>query len=167
VVADGIRLVRVSPIVVDDGSRHFEAVGGSGTSWSAFDSPNTAGMNHDHMEAVRAVSSTPATAKWTFDNLIAGASYRVWVTWVSADNRAANALYGIYLNGGASATVTASVNQRLGPATSSNKYRFGVGWYSLGLVSPSGSTPKIVVQLDNNGTSDRVIADAVWVERIS
>lgn len=165
VVADGVRLVRVSPLYADDGSRH---VAWSGT-WTKYDHPTMIpGLHGDHAVAAGAASST-ATATWTFSGLRAG-FYRVWATWVQDPGRATNAKYRVYntaLTDLPAATI--SVNQRLAPAqTPQQVYRFDedgdVSWKALTSVNlVTGSTIYVVLANDADGP---VVADGVWLERL-
>jgi 5-methylcytosine-specific restriction endonuclease McrA len=86
-----------------------------------------------------------ATATWTPN--LAGGNYDVYAWWVVSSNRATNAKYTVYYNGG-SATVTK--NQQIN----------GSQWNLLGNYNFSAGTSGYVM-LSNEGADGYVIADAV------
>jgi hypothetical protein len=183
VVADSVRLVRKTPALIDDGSAYFSqqvyAVPGyASVQWTSYDSPSTPGYNPDHRVADAAGGGKygyiTAAAFWTFEGLTPG-NYRVWAKWVydggnfSTSNRAIDAPYTVY--DGTVELAEIRVDQRRAPDDPAHgfavDYRFGGGALQLGSSDYVITGTQLRVLIANNVTSGKIVADAVYIERIS
>jgi hypothetical protein len=100
------------------------------------------------------------TASWTFSDLPQGA-YRVSATWKAQDSLADNAPFTI--RDGATILATAEIDQSAAP---SDFWAAGSAWEILANpVNVSNGT--LVVQLTDIGANGYVVADSVYVERLS
>jgi hypothetical protein len=126
-----------------------EDQGTSSGAWSLSTGAGTNAYNGDYKYAMTATSET-AWYKWT--PTLATANYAVYVMYRSGTNRATNAPYTIYYNGGSQ---TYSVNQTINGGT----------WVLLGTKAFAAGTSGYVKLSNNTGSTGKVvIADAVkWV----
>jgi hypothetical protein len=139
-----------APVIraIDNGAAGFTTTG----TWSR---KTYVGREKDIQIAAKGTGSTTAT--WTFTNLPAG-QYRVHASWTGSVYYASNSPFTVF--DGDAALGTVSVNQE---RASSGLSWSGTNWSNLGIFNISGGT--IRVQL-TNAANDRVVADAVRIERI-
>lgn len=135
--------------VIDDGQAGFSTTG----TWTRATGGGNAG---DRMLANKGTGQS--VASWQFTGLTPG-RYRVSATWVADRTLATNAKYEIHSADRRLGAVT--INQERTPAsfTASN-----VKWQDLGFATITGDS--ITIQLSNNA-NDRVMADAIRLEKVS
>jgi hypothetical protein len=150
VIADGVRIERVTDQIVDDGDAGFAATPG----FTSFP-----GQGHDNDVSFAAAGNGSETATWIVTDLVPG-DYRVSITWSAHPNRATNAPFQVYDDTTLLGTVL--VNQELAP----NHYSAdGTLWFNLGGVHKISSGTLRVVLSDN--ADEYVIADAMRVELLT
>jgi hypothetical protein len=135
--------------IMDDGQTGFSTTG----TWTRATGGGNAG---DRMVANKGTGQSVAT--WQFSGLTPG-RYRVSATWVADRTLATNAKYEIHSADRRLGAVT--INQERTPAslTVSN-----VKWQDLGYATITGDS--ISIKLSNNA-NDRVMADAIRIEKVS
>ena len=138
------------PWIVDDGDAGYST---TGSGWIPY---SGAGYQGD-LDYVKYPSGTN-TARWELP--VGSGSYEVYVTWLRHDNRASNAPYVVY--DGAAPVGTAHVNQRENP---NDVLYDGQWWHSLGEYQIDSGL--LAVQLSDAGVDGQVIADAIYVVRVS
>jgi hypothetical protein len=134
--------------IIDNGAAGFATSG----SWYR---QTNVGRERDAHWALRGNGS--ATATWTFSNLEPG-QYRVSGTWPGSIVYATNAPFSVYDGGQLLGTV--AVNQERASSAFSDA---GSRWQNLGTFTIEGQT--LVVRL-SNAANDRVVADAIRIERV-
>ena len=144
VIADAIRVVPVTPVLlIDDGDAGYSASGNI-TPWTGQGYGNDLKFNQSFTDA------SQETFQWTFSNLQSG-QYQVAATWTPHSNRASNAPY--KLNGGADIVV----NQKAAPGSFTSS---GTAWAILGTAA-AASDGTLTVTLSDAGANGYVIADAI------
>lgn len=139
-----------APIIraIDNGSTGFAVTG----TWT-----RTAyiGREADIQTALKGNGSTTAT--WTFTGMPAG-QYRVHASWTASSLQASDAPFTIH--DGDTALSTVDVNQKV---ASSGFTWSGTNWSNLGTFDITGDTIRVTL---TNAANERVVADAVRIERI-
>jgi hypothetical protein len=147
----GVVAPETSVVIVDDGAVGYSTVG----YWYLNTNPG-AGFDGEQRLAGPEVGSL--VSRWEFTGLTPG-QYRVAATWNAKSNRATDAPYTV--SDGTSALGTVLVNQEVAPDDFSEA---GAVWeYLGGIYTIVGNT--LIVQL-SNAANDKVIADAIRIERI-
>jgi RHS repeat-associated protein len=97
-------------------------------------------------------------AIWTFDKLLAGTEYEVWVTWLADAQGATHAPFEIF-NGSASgmADAVVTVNQQAAPQ---GETWSGAGWQRLGTFAAESDLLSVRLRTSSTG---RVTADAIRI----
>ena len=167
VVADGIRIKRISNYLIDDAEPSFTATNLT-DSWNYYASTAEYGYANDHTGLMKTTTSANATgsASWNFTNLPSG-SFKVYASWREANNRATNARYRVNssayvtLDQTKAANSTSLTNFDKRGGNEPNTYFQEIGTYS----SSSGN---LTVTLDNYGVSQSnfVIADAIYIKYV-
>lgn len=162
IIADAVRFERVgepgptpAPIQTsDDGSAWSSTVG----TWETF---RDKGFEGDH-SATKVGSGNSSTA-WTFPSLTPG-RYRIWATWIPAENRAIDAPYNYYEGGNWLART--EVDQRRAPTELID----GTFWTYLWTLNLSSN---LTVRLTNSASLNSpwwiptyVVADGIRIERV-
>ncbi|WP_254512688.1 choice-of-anchor D domain-containing protein [Anatilimnocola floriformis] len=139
-----------APIIraIDNGAAGFTTTGG----WTRV---TNQGREADIQTAVKGTGTTTAT--WTFTALPPG-QYRVSGSWTASVVNATNAPFTIY--DGSTSLGTVLANQEV---ASSGLTWSGTNWKDLGTFNITGDTIRVVL---TNAANDRVVADAIRVERI-
>lgn len=140
-----------APVIraIDNGAAGFTSTG----TWTK---TSYQGRESDIQTALKGNGSTTAT--WTFTAMPAGV-YKVHASWTASTLYATNAPYTVY--DGATQLSTVVVNQE---RASSGLTWGGTAWSNLGTFEITGDTVRVVL---TNLANDRVVADAVRIERIS
>ncbi len=133
---------------IDNGSAGFTTTG----SWTLV---TNQGREADIQAAVKGTGTT--TANWTFTSLPPG-QYRVHASWTGSIVNATNAPYTVF--DGVTQVGSYIANQEV---TSSGFSWGGTNWKELGVFNITGDTIRVTL---TNAANDRVVADAVRVERI-
>ena len=137
--------------IVDDADAGF-AVSGP---WSRL------GEGRDRQVYTASAGTGQSVATWTFNNL-SGGSYRIFATWTGGDDHSTNARYRVRESiNQTNNLLVKGVSQRSEPR---GVFDQGSTWFELGTVTISGSS--LVIQLNNNTLTGRVIADAIRIERL-
>ncbi len=158
----GRAVATYSGTIVDDSSDSgFETTG----SW---DPATDGGLLDTYQTADSVVGTATATATWTFENLIVGDDYDIYITWTYVTGGADDVPAAIYLGStGETATWTGDINQSAAPTDASGLISFSdQAFAQLGsTITLTDST--LIVQLANNtGETGEVISiDAVYVVR--
>ncbi len=119
------------------------------------------GEGRDRQIYEAAPGTGQSVATWTFNNLTSG-SYRISATWTGGQDHSTNARYRVRESTNQiSNLLVKSVNQRSEPR---GVYDQGSIWFELGSVTITGSS--LVIQLNNNTLTGRVVADAIRIERL-
>ena len=139
-----------APIIraIDNGAAGFTTTG----TWTRV---VNSGREADYQTAVKGTGTTTAT--WTFADLPPG-QYRVSASWVASVVNATNAPFTVF--DGSTALSTVLANQEV---ASSGLSWSGTNWKDLGTFDITGDTIRVTL---TNAANDRVIADAIRVERI-
>ncbi len=139
-----------APIIraIDNGSVGFTTTG----AWTRYVG---IGRETDIQTALKGTGTTTAT--WTFNDMPPG-QYRIHASWTGSILYATNAPFTIH--DGDTALGTVLVNQE---RASSGLTWGGTAWSNLGTFSITGNTIRITL---NNSANDRVVADAIRIERI-
>jgi len=140
----------LTPIIIDDGDPGYSETG----SWTSSSEP---GYGND----IRYISAGSGSnnATWT-PNITTAGSYRVYVSWTTHPNRATNANYTIYYNGG-SYSFTVNQENYANGSTGGSSGEWS-GWYYADTFNFSaGANGKVVL---NDNANEYVIADAVKFE---
>lgn len=139
-----------APIIkaIDNGSTGFTTTG----TWTR---SVYIGRESDIQTALKGNGSTTAT--WTFTNMPPG-QYRVHASWTGSFIQASDAPFTIY--DGATALSTVDMSQKV---ASSGLSWSGTNWSNLGTFDITGDTIRVTL---TNAANERVVADAVRIERI-
>ncbi|WP_202921442.1 choice-of-anchor D domain-containing protein [Anatilimnocola aggregata] len=139
-----------APVIraIDNGATGFTSTG----TWTR---STTVGREKDIQTALKGTGTTTAT--WTFTNMPPGI-YRVHASWTQSSAYATNAPFTIF--DGATELSTVRVNQE---RASSGLTWGGTAWSNLGTFTITGDTVRVTL---TNAANDRVLADAVRIERI-
>ena len=139
-----------APIIkaIDNGAAGFTTTG----TWTRI---TYQGREADIQVAAKGTGTTTAT--WTFTALPPG-QYRVHASWTGSSLNATNAPFTIY--DGSTAVGTVLKNQEV---AASGLSWSSTNWSSLGTFDITGDTIRVTL---TNAANDRVVADAVRVERI-
>lgn len=139
-----------APIIraIDNGSTGFTTTG----TWTRY---LYQGRENDLQTAAKGTGTT--TASWTFTNLPPG-QYRVHASWTGIFLNATNAPFTVF--DGTTAVGTVLANQEV---ASSGFNWSNTNWKELGTFDITGNTIRVTL---TNAANDRVVADAVRVERI-
>jgi hypothetical protein len=141
--------VRDTGLVIDDGAAGYATTG--------FSAKSTSGA-YQADQSTAAKGNGTKTATWTFNGLEAGATYKVDVTWKTANGSASNAPFTV-LDG---TTVVGSrlLNQSVAP----NDFTVGTTlWEGLGSYTIVGNSLSVKLSNAANGT---VLADAVRIYQV-
>lgn len=139
-----------APVIraIDNGAAGFTTTG----TWTRL---TGLGRDADYQVAAKGASTTTAT--WTFTSLPPG-QYRVHASWTASIVNATNAPFTVY--DGSTALGTVLANQEV---ASSGFTWSGTNWKQLGVFDITGDTIRVTL---TNAANDRVVADAVRIERI-
>lgn len=119
------------------------------------------GEGRNRQVTTAAAGTGQSVATWTFNDLSSG-GYRISATWTGGDDHSSNARYRVRESiNQTSNLLVKSVNQRSEPR---GVYDQGSFWFELGTVTITGSS--LVIQLNNNTLTGRVVADAIRIERL-
>lgn len=119
------------------------------------------GEGRNRQVTTAAAGTGQSVATWTFNDLNSG-RYRIFATWTGGDDHSTNARYRVRESiDQTSNLLVKSVNQRSEPR---GVYDQGSFWFELGTVTITGSS--LVIQLNNNTLTGRVVADAIRIERL-
>jgi len=154
VIADAVRIEELLIINNEDPAPQYSSIGDFFTS-------NGQGRRNSMQFA--ADNGPASTATFTFDNLPAGATYRVSATWPESGNRATDAPFTV--SGVEGGPFSVDINQEL---ASGDYAAEGSLWEDLGgpytVVDAGGGMGSITVTLTNVGANENVIADAVRLQ---
>ena len=166
VIADGIRIKRVTTLLIDDRDLGFSTTTtSSGTLdyWSP--SSNNKGHDDDHTTIKKTISGTSSVgyAEWQFTGLASG-TYDVYVTWVEADNRATVVNY--YANG---STTLGNLNQKLAPGSYSGNISLNSKNFAKLTTYATPVNGVLTIKMDTNssGLNAYYVADAVYIRPTS
>ena len=134
--------------IIDNGAAGFSTTG----TWRRL-----SGSGRDRDIHYAAGGDGSAAASWTFSGVLAG-QYRVHASWTASRINATNAPFSVY--DGTSLLATVGANQE---RASSGLTTAGTRWSNLGTFTVVGN--ELVIRL-TNGANDRVVADAIRIERI-
>jgi hypothetical protein len=139
-----------APIIraIDNGATGFTTTG----AWTRL---TYQGREADIQTAVKGTGTTTAT--WTFTALPPG-QYRVHASWTASFVNATNAPFTVF--DGATELGTVLANQEV---ASSGLNWSGTNWKELGTFDITGDTIRVTL---TNAANDRVVADAIRIERI-
>jgi len=126
-------------IIIDDGDAGFTTTG----SWAS----STGGDSYNGDYVWASTGGTLSTARWT-PTMPAAGNYQVFVWYRAGSNRASDAPYTVYYNGG---NITIPVDQKVNSGQ----------WNSLGTYSFAAGSSGYVQLSDNAEPSTVVVADAV------
>ncbi len=138
-----------SVTVIDDGQAGFTTKG----AWKKY---TGAGNGADRMIANKGTGTSQAT--WQFNGLAPG-RYRISATWVADKTLATNARYEV--RSGSKLLGSANLNQEKTPSSLTTG---GTKWQDIGYATVTGNS--ITVTLTNK-TNDKVMVDAIRIERVS
>jgi hypothetical protein len=139
----------LSPIIIDDGDSGY-----SDTDWTL-----ATGQGYDLDVRYKAAGTGLHNATWT-PNIPVTGNYSVYVSWTTHPNRATNANYTIFYNGGSYSFIVNQENHTNG--TTGGSAGEWSGWYYAGTFNFTAGTSGRVVLNDN--ANEYVIADAVKFE---
>ena len=165
VVADGVRIRRISSLLIDDGDIEFTTSASGSDQWNYGGNTTSQDFGNDQMWIQKSTSSTGSIgyAEWKFMGLPSG-SYDVYVSWVPGADRAQQVKY--YGNG----TYIDYVDQQNQPYAELDAKQIG-GQYFVRLSSsatPNGSgNLTIRMETDTSALNKYFIADAVHIRPAS
>jgi len=168
VVADGVRIRRISSLLIDDGDIEFTTSASGSDQWNYGGNTTSQDFGNDHMWIKKSTSSNSSIgyAEWKFTGLPSW-NYDVYVTWVPQADRA-NAVK--YYGNGNIINSTVGIDQVSQPSSGSNPKQIGGQYFAKlnGTVIPNGSgNLTIRMETDTSALNKYFIADAVHIRPTS